>query len=64
MKKVLISSSFKNQIAKEFDCSLVTIEMAYKYVTNSELAKNIRKRAKELQQKALNDIVIDAKDLK
>lgn len=64
MKKVLISSSFKRQIAKEFDCSLVTIEMAYKYVTNSEKAQNIRQRAKELQQKALNEIVIDTKDLK
>jgi CO dehydrogenase nickel-insertion accessory protein CooC1 len=64
MKKVLISSSFKRQIAKEFDCSLVTIEMAYKYVTNSEKAQNIRQRAKELQQMALNEIVIDTKDLK
>ena len=64
MKKVLISSSFKRQIAKEFNCSLVTIEMAYKYVTNSKMAQNIRQRAKELQQKALNEIVIDANDLK
>ena len=64
MKKILISSSFKNQIAKEFGCSLVTIEMAYKYVTNSKLAQNIRRRAKELQQEALNKIVIDVNDLK
>ena len=63
MKKILISSSFKNQIAKEFDCSLVTIEMAYKYVTNSKLAQNIRQRAKELQQNALDEIVIDSNDL-
>lgn len=64
MKKILISPSFKQQIAQEFDCSLVTIEMAYKYVTNSKLAQNIRQRAKELQQNALDEIIIDTKSFK
>jgi hypothetical protein len=59
MKKILINSNYKNQIAKEFDCSLVTVEMAFKYVTKSELAKNIRKRAKELLQKEIDNIIAE-----
>lgn len=62
MKRILINSIYKNQIAKEFDCSLVTVEMAFKYVTNSELAQKIRKRAQSLLEDEIFNIVIDIKN--
>lgn len=62
MKRILINSIYKNQIAKEFDCSLVTVEMAFKYVTNSELAQKIRKRAQSFLEDEIFNIIIDIKN--
>lgn len=59
MKKILLHPDLKKQIAKEFKVSIVTVDMSLKYVFDSPKAKGIRKRAKELLQKVIDNILID-----
>ena len=47
MKKIIIASKHKSDLAKEFGVSLQTVRMSLEYVFNSETAKLIRARAKE-----------------
>lgn len=48
MKKIRIDIELKKQISKELNISLQTVRMSLGYVFNSESAKKVRKRAKEL----------------
>ena len=59
MKNILIHPTYKNQIAKEFKVSNQTVDMSLKYVFNSGVSKNIRKRAKELLEDESKKIVIE-----
>lgn len=58
--KIKIHPYFKNQMAKEFNVSNNTVQLALSYVFNSETAIKIRKRAKELlleeSQKVIEEI--------
>ncbi len=54
--KIEISSKFKNQLAEEFETSLQSVQMSLNYVFNSEQAKKIRGRAKELLQAEITKI--------
>ncbi len=56
MKKILIHPSFRKDLSEEFSVSKQTIDMSLKYVFNSEKAKKIRQRAKELLQKEIDNI--------
>ena len=56
MKKILIHPTYKNQIAKELNVTKQTVDMSLKYVFDSDKAKNIRKRAKELLEKEAKKI--------
>ena len=47
-KKISIPIEFKKQLATEFNVSRQTVHCALLYFNNSELAKKIRIRAKEL----------------
>lgn len=58
MKKILLHPDLKKQIAKEFKVSMVTVDMSLKYVFDSDKAKSIRKRAKELLENEIKNIVI------
>jgi len=54
MKKIIIASKHKSDLAKEFSVSLQTVRMSLEYVFNSETAKSIRARAKELLLEQVN----------
>lgn len=56
--KIRIAPEFKTQIAEEFDTSKQNVMMALKDYNQSELAKKIRARAKELLLKEANDITV------
>lgn len=43
-----ISSKLKKDLVKEFDVSLTTVQLSLNFFNNSDLAKRIRSRAKEL----------------
>lgn len=53
---IIISSTHKNQLAKEFNTSKQSVWLSLKYVFNSLQAKQIRLRAKELLQAEANKI--------
>ncbi|MGB2502702.1 MAG: ATP-dependent Lon protease [Flavobacteriaceae bacterium] len=59
-KKILITAEQKSIIVNEFNTTRQTVYCALKYYNNSELAKKIRMRAKELLieeiQKIENDV--------
>ena len=57
MKKILLHPDLKKQIAKELKVTTQTVDMSLKYVFDSEKAKSIRKRAKELLKKEIDKIV-------
>lgn len=57
MKKILLHPDLKKQIVKEFGVSMVTVDMSLKYVFDSDKAKGIRARAKELLQKEIDNII-------
>ena len=57
MKKILLHPDYKKQIAKEFAVTMQTVDMSLKYVFDSEKARNIRQRAKQLLEKEVNNIV-------
>lgn len=47
-KTIQISSKQKKVLAKSHNTSLTTVQLSLDYYNNSDLAKNIRKKAKEL----------------
>ena len=53
---IFVPAEIKRQIEAEFNTSKTTLNLALKHVNNSEMAKAIRKRAKELMQKEINKI--------
>lgn len=59
-KKILITAEQKSITVNEFNTTRQTVYCALKYYNNSELAKKIRMRAKELLieeiQKIENDV--------
>ncbi len=59
MKKIRIHHSYLKQIAEEFDCTTQSVRMSLEYVFNSEQAKSIRKRAKELLLEEVNQIEVE-----
>lgn len=48
MKKIRIDAELKKQISDELNISLQSVRMSLDYVFNSETAKKVRKRAKQL----------------
>ena len=58
MKKILLHHVLKKQIAKELNVTTQTVDMSLKYVFDSDTAKEIRKRAKELLIKESQNIKI------
>jgi len=48
MRKIIIASEHKKQIAKELETTLQTVHTALCYFNNSDLAVSIRKQAKAL----------------
>lgn len=53
MKKIRVHPDLKKQIAKEFGVTYQTVTMSLEFVFNSDKAKEIRKRAKELLQEEI-----------
>ena len=58
MKKILIHPLHKREIANELNVTTQTVDMSLKYVFDSDKAKAIRKRAKELLQNEIKNITI------
>ncbi len=56
MKKIRIHHSYLKEIAEEFNCTTQSVRMSLEYVFNSEQAKSIRRRAKELLLNEANKI--------
>ncbi len=56
MKEIIIPNEFKNKIIKEFKSNRPSVRSALKFFTNSEAAKRIRQRAKELLEEELKKI--------
>lgn len=56
--KIRIAPEFKTQMAKEFKTSKQNVMMALKDYNQSDLAKKVRARAKELLQKEADAITI------
>ena len=50
MKKIRLHPKLKHQLVNEFNVSMQTVSMSLANVFNSDKAKSIRKRAKELLQ--------------
>lgn len=47
-ERIYISSTHKRELAFEFNTSIVTVRQALDHYNNSDLAKKIRRRAKEM----------------
>jgi hypothetical protein len=56
--KIRIAPEFKNQMALEFGTSKQNVKMALDYYNQSDLAKKIRARAKELLQNEADSVII------
>ena len=56
--KIRIAPEFKTQMANEFDTSKQNVMMALKDYNQSELAKKIRARAKELLLQEANKVTV------
>ena len=59
MNKIELPASFKKKIATELNTSVQTVHTALCYFNNSELAVEIRKRAKELLVEEADKIKIE-----
>lgn len=61
MKKntIHIAAKFKMDLAKEFKTSKVSVQMSLDYAFNSDQAKAIRKRAKQLLEEEAEKVVIE-----
>jgi len=55
---IQLGPNHKHQLKKEFNCTRQTVHMAINYLTNSELAQEIRKRSKELLVEEADNIII------
>ena len=53
---VHVPVEIKKQLQTEFDTTNTTINFALKHVNNSQMAQNIRRRAKELMQAEIEKI--------
>ena len=53
---IFVPAEIKRQIEAEFNTSKTTVNLALKHVNNSEMAKAIRKRAKELMKIEIDKI--------
>lgn len=56
--KIRIAPEFKTQMAKEFETSKQNVKTALDYYNNSELAKKIRARAKQLLLEEANKVTL------
>lgn len=56
--KIRIAPEFKTQMATEFNTSKQNVKMALDYYNQSELAKKIRARAKQLLQEEANKVTV------
>ena len=54
--RIELSSTHKKTLTEEFNTSLTSVQMSLDFVFNSDQAKSIRKRAKELLQEEINKI--------
>lgn len=63
MKIILLHPQLKNKISGEFKVSRQAVDMSLKFVFNSDNAKLIRQRAKELLIEEVNQIDISEKEL-
>jgi len=50
LQVIFVPVEIKKRLQKEFDTTNTTINLALKHVNNSDFAKRIRRRAKELMQ--------------
>ncbi len=64
MKKIRIHHSYIKQISNEIGRTPQSVRMSLDYVFNSETAKKIRNRAKELLQEEIKKIEDNEKLLK
>ena len=60
--RINISSTMKKQLVKEFSKSLQAVQMSLDFVFNSDSAKAIRERAKELLQEEITKIENETKE--
>ncbi len=58
LKKIRISRTHKAKIKKELGLSFTSVDNALNYYTNSDIAQQVRSRAKELLQEEAQNIVI------
>ncbi|WP_372473282.1 hypothetical protein AB4865_10625 [Capnocytophaga sp. ARDL2] len=63
MKKIRVHPDLKKQIVKEFQETMQSVDMNLKHVFNSEQAKAIQQRAKELLQAESEPIKTDVKQV-
>ncbi len=56
MKNILLHPKLKNKISSEIKVSKQTVDMSLSYVFNSDKAKVIRAKAKELLQNEIDEI--------
>jgi hypothetical protein len=59
MKKIRIVAELKKQIAKELGVTIQTVENNLSYFYDSQTAKDVRRRAKELLQEEANNVKIE-----
>lgn len=57
MKNILLHPKLKTKISKEVGVSKQTVDMSLNYVFNSDKAKIIRSKAKELLQTEIDNII-------
>lgn len=55
---ILISSVHKRQLKNEFNTSKTSVQMSLDYVFNSDQARAIRKRAKEMLEQEAKKVVL------
>ncbi|MDN3671659.1 hypothetical protein QWY99_01085 [Flavobacterium branchiarum] len=63
MKNILLHPKHKKKIAEEFGVSKQTVDMSLSYVFNSDNAKKIRLRAKELLMEEVKKIDDNENDI-
>lgn len=55
---ILISSTHKRKLEKEFKTSKTSVQMSLDYIFNSDQAKAIRKRAKQMLEEEAEKVEI------
>ena len=56
VERIYLASYYKNKLADEFETTKQTVQLALDHYNNSELAKAIRRRAKELLKNEIEKI--------